>query len=32
VKWLGCSWEQAGETNLYQASNYFDWMARSPNT
>ena len=28
VKWLGCSWEQAGETNLYQASNYFDWMAR----
>ena len=28
VKWLGCSWEQAGETNLYQASNYFDWMAQ----
>jgi glutaminyl-tRNA synthetase len=32
VKWLGCSWEEAGETNLYQASNYFDWMAHSPNT
>ena len=28
VKWLGCSWEQSGETNLYQASNYFDWMAQ----
>lgn len=28
VKWLGCSWETAGETNLYQASNYFDWMAQ----
>ncbi|UCV04410.1 glutamine--tRNA ligase/YqeY domain fusion protein [Dechloromonas denitrificans] len=27
VKWLGCSWESAGETNLYYASNYFDWMA-----
>lgn len=27
VKWLGCSWEQGGETNLYQASDYFDWMA-----
>ncbi|OQA33979.1 MAG: Glutamine--tRNA ligase [Betaproteobacteria bacterium ADurb.Bin341] len=27
VHWLGCSWEQAGENNLYQASNYFDWMA-----
>ena len=26
VKWLGCSWEQAGEKNLYYASNYFDWM------
>ena len=28
VHWLGCSWEQGGETNLYQASNYFDWMAQ----
>ena len=28
VKWLGCSWENEGETNLYQASNYFDWMAQ----
>ncbi len=27
VKWLGCSWESNGETNLYYASNYFDWMA-----
>ncbi|MFZ1446954.1 MAG: glutamine--tRNA ligase/YqeY domain fusion protein [Candidatus Dechloromonas phosphoritropha] len=26
VKWLGCSWEQCGENNLYYASNYFDWM------
>ncbi len=26
VHWLGCSWEKGGETNLYQASNYFDWM------
>ena len=26
VKWLGCSWESGGETNLYHASNYFDWM------
>ena len=26
VKWLGCSWEQGGENNLYYASNYFDWM------
>ncbi len=33
VKWLGCSWEQGGEDNLYYASNYFDWMvASSPNT
>jgi glutaminyl-tRNA synthetase len=24
VKWLGCSWND----HLYQASNYFDWMAR----
>ncbi|MBW7903556.1 MAG: glutamine--tRNA ligase/YqeY domain fusion protein [Rhodocyclaceae bacterium] len=27
VKWLGCSWEKDGESNLYYASNYFDWMA-----
>ena len=26
VKWLGCSWEKGGESNLYYASNYFDWM------
>ncbi len=26
VNWLGCSWEQEGESNLYYASNYFDWM------
>jgi len=26
VKWLGCSWEKDGESNLYYASNYFDWM------
>jgi glutaminyl-tRNA synthetase len=29
VKWLGCSWEKDGETNLYYASNYFDWMLQS---
>ncbi|MBU3697610.1 glutamine--tRNA ligase/YqeY domain fusion protein [Dechloromonas sp.] len=28
VHWLGCSWENEGETNLYQASNYFNWMAQ----
>ena len=28
VHWLGCSWEQGGESNLYYASNYFDWMAQ----
>ena len=28
VKWLGCSWEHEGESNLYYASNYFDWMAQ----
>jgi glutaminyl-tRNA synthetase len=27
VKWLGCSWEKDGISNLYYASNYFDWMA-----
>ena len=26
VQWLGCSWEDASENNLYYASNYFDWM------
>ncbi|MDD2885437.1 MAG: glutamine--tRNA ligase/YqeY domain fusion protein [Dechloromonas sp.] len=26
VHWLGCSWDKAGETNLYYASSYFDWM------
>lgn len=26
VKWLGCDWQQQGESNLYYASNYFDWM------
>jgi len=29
VKWLGCSWEKDGETNLYYASNYFDWMLQA---
>jgi glutaminyl-tRNA synthetase len=28
VHWLGCSWENGGENNLYHASNYFDWMAQ----
>jgi len=28
VKWLGCSWEQGGEDNLYYASDYFDWMVQ----
>jgi glutaminyl-tRNA synthetase len=26
VKWLGFSWEHNGATNLYYASDYFDWM------
>ncbi|WP_415033719.1 glutamine--tRNA ligase/YqeY domain fusion protein [Azonexus sp.] len=26
VRWLGCSWQDATENNLYYASNYFDWM------
>ena len=26
VKWLGWSWETDGATNLYYASNYFQWM------
>jgi len=28
VKWLGFSWEKEGESNLYYASNYFDWMVQ----
>ncbi|WP_234087100.1 glutamine--tRNA ligase/YqeY domain fusion protein [Azonexus sp. R2A61] len=28
VKWLGCSWDKDGESNLYYASNYFDWMVQ----
>ena len=28
VKWLGFSWEGGSETNLYYASNYFDWMVQ----
>ena len=28
VRWLGCAWEKDGETNLYYASNYFDWMVQ----
>ena len=28
VRWLGCSWEDGQETNLYYASNYFDWMVQ----
>ncbi len=26
VRWLGCSWQDETESNLYYASNYFDWM------
>ncbi len=26
VHWLGFDYEQAGESNLYYASDYFDWM------
>ena len=29
VQWLGFDWHNAGETNLYQASNYFDFMYRA---
>ena len=29
VQWLGFGWENAGETNLYQASDYFDFMYRA---
>ena len=28
VKWLGFDWTFNGQTNLYFASNYFDWMYR----
>ena len=27
VRWLGFSWEDASEKNLYFASDYFEWMA-----
>ena len=26
VRWLGFSWQDKSENNLYQASDYFDWM------
>jgi glutaminyl-tRNA synthetase len=26
VRWLGFSWQDDGENNLYYASDYFDWM------
>ncbi|MFZ3087727.1 MAG: glutamine--tRNA ligase/YqeY domain fusion protein [Methylotenera sp.] len=29
VKWLGFNWENHGESNLYYASNYFDFMYRA---
>ncbi|NOT64525.1 MAG: glutamine--tRNA ligase/YqeY domain fusion protein [Methylotenera sp.] len=29
VKWLGFSWQNAKESNLYFASNYFDFMYRA---
>jgi glutaminyl-tRNA synthetase len=29
VQWLGFSWEGFGDTNLYYASNYFDFMYRA---
>ena len=29
VKWLGFGWENNGESNLYQASDYFDFMYRA---
>ncbi|WP_332776466.1 glutamine--tRNA ligase/YqeY domain fusion protein [Polaromonas sp.] len=29
VKWLGFGWDNHGETNLYQASDYFDFMYRA---
>ena len=29
VRWLGFSWQDEKEDNLYYASNYFDWMIAS---
>ena len=29
VRWLGFSWQDEKENNLYYASNYFDWMIAS---
>ncbi len=29
VKWLGFGWENGAESNLYQASDYFDFMYRA---
>ncbi len=29
VKWLGFDWEHKGQSNLYQASDYFDFMYRA---
>ena len=29
VRWLGFSWQDENENNLYYASNYFDWMIAS---
>ena len=29
VKWLGFDWQAQGETHLYQASDYFDFMYRA---
>src|SRR5690554_6290614 len=26
VRWLGYSWDEGGESNLYFASDYFDWL------
>ena len=28
VRWLGCSWDKDGQSDLYFASNYFDWMVQ----
>jgi glutaminyl-tRNA synthetase len=28
VRWLGFDWRFGGDTNLYSASDYFDWMYR----
>ena len=32
VKWLGFSWDGFGDSNLYYASNYFDFMYRAAET